>query len=257
MPRHEQLDDEELEMRSLLMRLYHSRQMGEDFYPAAFVNGHAPQMERDGWIERCGQGWRLTESGVKVWAHMNPELIAYKYQYGQQLFNEMRVILRGEEEMAGKVCVVEGCGKPRFVTAKGEEHTRCEQHQRGKWRDDAEIKRQKKATAEPSPQPSPASEEGREKLDRLAIEIAMSEKRREERLKVIEPLPMDEPEVDMSAFAGSFDAVMASIQSAPVHNCETCEAKRVLDALRGKSPKLAALIDAMEAQEQAAKELGL
>lgn len=41
------------------------------------------------------------------------------------------------------------------------------------------------------------------------------------------------------------------------HDCDQCEAKAVIEALRAKSPKLAKLIDAMEAQERAAMELGL
>lgn len=222
MPRHEQLPDEEIERRSVLMRLYHSRQMGEEFYPAAFVNGHAPQMERDGWIEWCGQGWKLTDAGVKVWAHMNPELIAYKYQYGQHLFNEMRVILKGEEEMSEKVCVVEGCGLPQYVTPKGERHSRCEKHQKEQWREDQQRKSAKKA----------------DKRDRIVDEIVASEALREQQLKVAHPLPMDECET-------------------VERDCEHCEAKAIIGMLKARSPKLAALIEAMEATQRTAAELGL
>jgi len=222
MPRHEQLPDEAIEMRSVLMRLYHSRQMGEAFYPAAFVNGHAPQMEADGWIEWCGQGWRMTEEGLKVWARMNPTLITYKFQNNKQMFEEMRQVLRGEEEMSEKVCVVEGCGLPQYVTPKGERHYRCEKHQKEQWREDQQRKSAKKA----------------DKRDRIVDEIVASEALREQQLKVAHPLPMDECE-------------------AVERDCEHCEAKAIIGMLKARSPKLAALIEAMEATQRTAAELGL
>lgn len=300
MPRHEPLSDEMIEIRSVLMRLYHSRQMGEEFYPAAFVNGHAPQMEQNGWIEWCGQGWRLTEAGVQVWARMNPELIAHKYQYGQQLFNEMRGILKGDEAMAGKVCVVEGCGKPRFVTAKGEEHSRCEQHQREKWRDDAEVKRQKKAAAaaeypiadqsDPKvqamrqadpmntylgnvdkavkgieaaaaaePQLSPVNEGGSESKRGVIVGEVMSIRFDDtgNPIAVVNtsllPPALETPSIYMTVT----DPESLPMDEPVTHDCETCEAKAVIEALRAKSPKLAALIEALEAEKRAARDLGL
>lgn len=94
MPRHpEPMDAETIEIRSVLMRLYHSRQMGEAFYPAAFVNGHAPQMERDGWIEWCGQGWRMTDAGVKVWAEMNRDSLSHKWAIQAVQFDELRAAI--------------------------------------------------------------------------------------------------------------------------------------------------------------------
>ena len=41
------------------------------------------------------------------------------------------------------------------------------------------------------------------------------------------------------------------------HECTECGAKAVIEALRGKYPKLAKLIDAMQAEVEAARELGL
>lgn len=64
---------------------------------------------------------------------------------------------------------------------------------------------------------------------------------------VSEPLPMD----DNDPFAE------IPVYGHELPNCEACYAKGVIEALRAKSPKLAALIDAMEAQERAAHELGI
>lgn len=74
MPNPPQLDDHEIEARSVLMRLYRSRIDGEAAYPARFVtegNGTAPALEAKGWIERRADGWRITEAGVKAWATMS------------------------------------------------------------------------------------------------------------------------------------------------------------------------------------------
>ena len=62
--------EEEMAERSLLMRLYHSRLAGDVYYPGEFVNGHAPELMRRGWIEEVGAGYRLTLEGVKGWAGM-------------------------------------------------------------------------------------------------------------------------------------------------------------------------------------------
>lgn len=51
--------------------------------------------------------------------------------------------------------------------------------------------------------------------------------------------------------------VMTHLNAYQPHDCKDCYAKGVIEALRARSPKLAALIDAMEAQERAAHELGL
>ncbi len=254
MPRHEPKSDEAIEVRSVLMRLYHSRQMGEAFYPAQLVNGHAPQMEADGWIEWCGQGWRMTDAGLKVWAEMNPSLITHKFQSNKQFFEEMRHVLRGEDQMAGKTCIEEGCPNPRFVTEKGEEHSRCEMHQREKWNREAKAKREKKAN-QPPPQPSPASDGGlnklmetshqafqrlqmaqAEKVDRVVQEVIAAEQLYQQRVTVTDPLPMD---------------------TALTHDCEHCEAKAIIGMLKSRSPRLAALIEAMEDVQRKADDLGL
>lgn len=81
------LPDDELEARSVLMRLYHSRVQGESHYPAQFVNGCAPGLEAQGWIERHGAGWRLTEDGVKAWAVMSEPVTGH---YGRSAWlNEL------------------------------------------------------------------------------------------------------------------------------------------------------------------------
>lgn len=234
MPRHpEPLSEEEIEMRSVLMRLYHSRQLGEEFYPAAFVNGHAPQMERDGWIEWCGQGWRMTDVGLRVWAEMNRHILEYKFQYGHKVFDEMREVLKGEDEMAVNVCVVEGCGKPRMVSKKGEVLQRCEEHQREVWRKNAakSFAKKKALAKEPPPQPSPASDGGGF--------IGIATKPVENVLVELKPaLPMDDCE-------------------AVQRGCEHCEAKAIIGMLKARSPKLAALIEAMEDVQRKADDLGL
>lgn len=245
MPRHETLSDEAIEVRSVLMRLHHSRQMGEAFYPAAFVNGHAPQMEADGWIERCGQGWRLTDVGLKVWARMNPELIAYKYQYGQHLFDEMRRILRGEDEVK-TTCSVDGCVQPRMISKKGEMLQRCEMHQREYWRVQQAAKTAKKKAAQPPHQPSPVIDKGSpDPLATYMNNVTMAAKGIQE--------------AAARAFPEGTAAIEAMlIKNEPVaHDCETCEAKAIIAMLRARSPKLAALIDAMEETQRKAAELGL
>lgn len=239
MPRHETLSDEAIEVRSVLMRLHHSRQMGEAFYPAAFVNGHAPQMEADGWIERCGQGWRLTDVGLKVWARMNPELIAHKFQSNKQFFEEMRHVLRGEDQM--RQCSVEGCEQPRMISKRGEVLTRCEFHQREYWREQAAKKEAKKKANQSPSQPSPASDGGRP-VDKVYPPIGTV-------------VSVDINDLGEQVATMEMKSVYLSVPEA--HDCETCEAKAIIEALKSKSPKLAALIEAMEAEQKAASELGL
>lgn len=213
------IDTSELEVRSVLMRLYHSRQEGEAFYPARFVNGCAPQMEADGWIEWHEQGWRLTETGVHVWAEMNRSMLRYKFQYGQKMFDEIRAhLVEGRQEMG--ICTVKDCGKQRMVNKHNKELTMCEDHQREYWRKDAAKKH---AAKKANPQ-MPAV--------KTAVAQAVSE--------VIEAESL-------------YEIAVNPVQ----HDCDQCEAKAVLEALKAKSPKLAKLIDAMEAQERAALELGL
>lgn len=85
-----ELPEDELAMRSLLMRLYHSRQLGEPFYHANFVNGEAPGLEAKGWIERHGDGWRLTDVGMTGWCEMNRHVFDHDLWYGGSLWDEMR-----------------------------------------------------------------------------------------------------------------------------------------------------------------------
>jgi len=216
------IETSELEVRSVLMRLYHSRQEGEAFYPAQLVNGCAPKMEADGWIERHEQGWRLTETGVHVWAEMNRNILKYKFQYGRKIFDEMRAhLVEGRSEMG--ICTVKDCGKPRMVNNKGKELTMCEDHQREYWRVDAAKKHAAKKALQQVVAPQTTTANGVGKV------VEVMESGREDEIAV-NPVQ---------------------------HDCDQCEAKAVLEALKSKSPKLAALIDAMEAQERAAMELGL
>jgi hypothetical protein len=245
MPRHEPLPDEAIEMRSVLMRLYHSRQLGEEFYPAAFVNGHAPQMERDGWIEWCGQGWRMTDVGLRVWAEMNRHILEYKFQYGHKVFDEMREVLKGEDEMSEAVCTVKGCGKPRMISKAGEELTRCEDHMREYWRDQADKKAAKKkakekASVDPIAKGFSAVDQAVQGLQQAAARAFPEVTTKLEAMLVDSdrPLPMDECE---------------SVE----RDCEHCEAKAIIGMLKARSPKLAALIEAMEATQRTAAELGL
>lgn len=78
------VSDEEIGIRSLMMRLYHSRIEGEAYYHKCFVNGEAPGLEAKGWIERRGDGWRMTEEGVKAWAEINAPVIASKHRQRDQ-----------------------------------------------------------------------------------------------------------------------------------------------------------------------------
>lgn len=81
------VSDEEIAMRSVMMRLYHSRIEGEAFYHEKLVNGAAPGLEANGWIARRGDGWRMTEDGVKAWADMCAPILVSRYRQTDQ--NEM------------------------------------------------------------------------------------------------------------------------------------------------------------------------
>lgn len=118
--------DADVNVRALLMKLYHSRQIGEAFYHAAFVNGEAPQLEADGLIERHGDGWRLTQAGLQAWAEMNAHLFESNQRYRGAVFAEMRKALlrEGRSSMTG-ICNKEGCGQPRHVSLGGHEFTFC------------------------------------------------------------------------------------------------------------------------------------
>lgn len=71
----EPLSQAGIEERSALMRLYSSRLRGEGFYPAKFIQGHVELFTDLGWIEARGEGYRLTERGVKQWARMCAPLL--------------------------------------------------------------------------------------------------------------------------------------------------------------------------------------
>lgn len=281
------VDTSDLGTRSLLMRLYHSRHSGEDFYHANLVNGEAPALAAAGWIERWGDGWRMTDAGVSEWAEMNRHHFSIKhYGYKNKIFDEMRERLteRGSE-MVG-ICKVDGCGQPRHVSIGGHEFTYCIEHQREQWaaakRDEGAKKKAEKTAAKPArpratqtpvktagqwvdAEPAPAPQ-----LERVTMGEA-------ERLYMEqEPLPMDEqpsivyffntPTEVVDSLKPAVQALMRSSQeetAGEIHEtanapyCESCYAKAVVETLRAKSPKLAALIDAMEQEQRAAHELGL
>lgn len=70
-----ELTDDQVAVRSALMRLYHSRVYGDWFYPAGFVNGQTEELLTAGWIQAVGEGWRLTEAGIRAWAEMVKPLL--------------------------------------------------------------------------------------------------------------------------------------------------------------------------------------
>lgn len=94
-----ELPEPVIAVRALLMKLYHSRQLGEAFYHAALVNGEAPPLEAQGWIERHGDGWRLTDKGLHGWALMNAKSLISKTWYKSEFYNELREQLkRGQSD---------------------------------------------------------------------------------------------------------------------------------------------------------------
>ena len=49
--------------------------------------GESPALEAKGWIERCDDGWRITEAGVKAWAVMSEPVTGH---YGRRAWlNEL------------------------------------------------------------------------------------------------------------------------------------------------------------------------
>lgn len=222
------IETSELEVRSVLMRLYHSYWQGEDFYPARFVNGCAPAMEASGWIEKRGDGWRITECGIDQWAEMNRHALLLEpnqrsFLQGKQFFFLRDRLTREGRSDVKTTCVVEGCEKQRMVTSKGGKLTMCEDHQREYWRKEAAKKQAAKKASQQVAAPQTTIDKGFGKV-----------------VEVVEP-------------ERQYEIAVNPVQ----HDCDQCEAKRVIEALKAKSPKLAALIDAMEAQERAAMELGL
>lgn len=64
------MTQEELEERSVLMRLYKSRMSGDRYCPAQMIKPDVTRLLAAGLIEERGYGYRITEDGVKVWAEM-------------------------------------------------------------------------------------------------------------------------------------------------------------------------------------------
>lgn len=259
------IETSELEVRSVLMRLYHSYWESEEFYPARFVNGCAPSMEAKGWIEKHGDGWRITEDGIDQWAEMNRHALMLNskqrsYLSGSQyFFLRDRLPMEGRSDMA--ICKKEGCDKPRHIGISGNEFTYCHEHQKEQWaatkrQQNAEKKEEKPSRKRATPKPVKS--------------VGLFNDG--DPTPTPDPLPMDEqpsmvyffgtPTEVVEGLKPAVQALMSSSQQEtavePVnHDCESCYAKGVIEALKAKSPKLAKLIDAMEAQERAAFELGL
>ena len=259
--------DADVNVRALLMKLYHSRQIGEAFYHAAFVNGEAPQLEADGLIERHGDGWRLTQAGLQAWAEMNAHLFESNQDYRGAVFAEMRKALlrEGRSSMTG-ICNKEGCGQPRHVSLGGHEFTFCLAHMAEKWdadkRGDADevnqhvqperkekIVQPKLCAMDGCNQPRHLAKSGHEyrycKDHMGALKPAVKKA-----ADAVKPLPSE---------AAAMQAVVEVLEKhhPATHDCKDCDAKAVIEALRAKSPKLAKLIDAMQAEVEAVRELGL
>ncbi len=126
------MPDDEIEMRSVLMRLYHSWYLKEASYPAVHVNGQAPKLVRAGWIEASGDGWRITESGILAWAQMNRRMLGHQWAIRAAQFDELRARLDISIQYSG-VCRKEGCNQPRKKAANGTEYMYCQVHMQEKW----------------------------------------------------------------------------------------------------------------------------
>lgn len=264
--RHEPLPASELAVRSLLMRLYHSREAGEESYYAGLVNGEAPALEAKGWIERHGDGWRMTDVGVVGWAEMNPLIFDSKRDYNAR-FNRS---LRDEvEKIMGEVrlCNVEGCQAVRMVSASGKVQTFCEEHQREYWRVADERKQARKAAAkgEASVQSVGQFTDGEPAPQAERVTMGEAEQMYMEKGPSVQEPPLGKVVEMLPKVDGKPQSVVIEVQApdkpyylhGESHDCKDCYAKGVIEALRAKSPKLAALIDAIEAEQRAAFELGL
>lgn len=145
MPKVAEMMADDMPVRSLLMRLYHSRWLGEDFYPPGAVNGEAADLEARGWIERHGQGWRITEQGVTEWAYLNYGcLTSDQAHYQGDLYKECRELLQEEALYMGLTCKKDGCDQARAVSVTGKELTYCREHQQAYWNEKAAIREAKK-----------------------------------------------------------------------------------------------------------------
>lgn len=126
-----ELTANEMERRSVLMRLYSAYQRGEG-YPARFVNGAAGGLIEDGYIVREGDEYRLTAAGVRHWAEMAVNTMSSNSEWDTAPMRGLREIANGED---GMDCVKPGCERPRMLNKKGMALTRCEEHQREYWRE--------------------------------------------------------------------------------------------------------------------------
>jgi hypothetical protein len=144
------------------------------------------------------------------------------------------------------VCNVEGCGKPRMRNRQGKMLTMCETHQKDYWRKQAANKRNRRpakaAKQNDNGQPPPIVGDG-------TAAAALDHFQR---------ASIWHDEESRQVFPESAARIEAVLKDeAQPAACAECGSKRVIEALRAKSPKLAKLIDAMQAEVEAARELGL
>ncbi len=162
-------------------------------------------------------------------------------------------------------CTVEGCNEPRMRNGKGEMLTMCDEHQRAYWRQKAAEQQAKKPVRPRATQPPV-------KVKSVVAAVAPLPKA-SDNPDVFTPPPthptsplFDSHQDDSTNYITgtpqlqiASDALYeaASQYIERQHECNSCEAKAVIEALRAKSPKLAKLIDAMQAEVEAAAELGI
>ena len=169
-------------------------------------------------------------------------LYSYCYKHWiEQMESRKREVYEGEEQpiMTEPLCVVEGCDQARMRNGQGEMLTMCPEHQRAYWREQAAKRKPKaKATRNPKPDTSPSG---------TVIATLFG--------KAVEVMP---PNTVVGSNEVSEAFKRSATEMIPVrHDCDGCEAKTVIEALRAKSPKLAKLIDAVQAEVEATRELGL
>lgn len=85
-----ELTDDQVAIRSALMRLYHSRVYGDWYYPAGFVNGQTETLLAAGWMQAAGEGWRMTEAGIRAWAEMVKPLLLSSNHSDKGQNNELK-----------------------------------------------------------------------------------------------------------------------------------------------------------------------
>jgi hypothetical protein len=158
-------------------------------------------------------------------------------------------------------CNAVGCFKPRYISSGGKEYTYCQQHLGNQTID---FKREETGD-EITMDLDTCRVEGcskRRYINAKGLKFSFCHEHQKEdwarakrnkyqaaptkQAAAPAVMPADEPTIQ----------VMTLVQK-PIHNCTDCAAKDVIEALRAKSPKLAKLIDAMQAEVEAARELGL